>query len=210
VSNLDLQEQEQIAELKAFWDKYGNLILTALTIVMALLASKNGWEWWQRKQSAEAVVIFEKLDNAAKEKNISVVKDSSGNLLENYKGTAYAPRGALIAAKVFFDAGDLRSAKAQLQWVVDNAREDEFKAAARIRIAGVLLDEKQYPDAIKALEFSAPKSFQPLVADRKGDIYLAQGNAAEAKKSYQSAVDALDDKNPWKAIIQIKLESLGQ
>jgi predicted negative regulator of RcsB-dependent stress response len=210
VSNLDLQEQEHIDELKAFWDKYGHLILTVLTIVMALFASRNGWEWWQRKQAAEAVVIFEKLDNAAKDKNISVLKDTSGNLLENYNRTAYAPRGALIAAKAFFDAGDLRSAKAQLQWVIDNASEDEFKCVARIRLAGVLLDEKQYPDALKALEFSAPKSFQPLVADRKGDIYLAQGNAAEAKKAYQSAVNSLEDKNPWKAIIQIKLESLGQ
>jgi len=38
----DLEEQEQLAELKALWNKYGNFILTVVTVVLLGFAAYNG------------------------------------------------------------------------------------------------------------------------------------------------------------------------
>ena len=209
-NNLDLEEQEQLANFKAFWDKYGNFILAVVTLVLAIFAGRNGWEWWQRREAAQAVVAYEKLEKAVSEKNLGAVKDTVGVLLENSKRTSYAQMGALIAAKSFYDAGDLRQAKAQLQWVVDNGRGDDYVAAARIRLAGVLLDEKLNDDALKALDAKVPKAFEPLVADRRGDVYVAMNKNKEAKDAYAVAIDGLGDAPEWKAVVQIKLDALAQ
>src|SRR5689334_15935767 len=63
-SNLDLQEQEQLDELKAFWNQYGNLVTWTVTLVLAAFAAWNGWNWWQREQGGKASVMFDELDRA--------------------------------------------------------------------------------------------------------------------------------------------------
>ncbi len=210
MSSFDLEEQEQIANLKAFWDKYGNFILTVVTLVLSLFAAKNGWEWWQRREAAQAVVAYEQLEKAVTDKNLAALKDASSSLLENNKRTTYAQMGALMAAKAFYDAGDARSAKAQLQWVIDQGSDKAYVAAARIRLAGVLLDEKQADEALKVLNAEVPKPFEPLLADRRGDVFVAQGKADDAKKAYETALAGLQNNAEWKAVVQMKLDALAQ
>ncbi|MRW85773.1 tetratricopeptide repeat protein [Pseudoduganella sp. FT26W] len=204
----DLEEQEQIASLKAWWDKYGN---ATTWVLIAALASYSGWTYWkyhQRNEASQASALYEELQSAVEAKDNAKVLRAAGDMEAKFGSTAYAPMAALVAAKSSFEANDLKSAKAQLQWAADHGA-DEFKAVAKIRLAGVLLDEKAYPEALKALEGDVPAQFAGAVADRKGDILAAQNKLAEARTAYQAALDATDKKNPGRQLIQMKLEAIG-
>ena len=206
---LDLEEQEQLAEFKAWWNRYGNLILTAVTLVLLVIAAFNGWRFYQRGQSAEAFAMYEQLQAASSAKDKVKTQELAGQILERFPRTNFAPMAALINAKVQITAGDVKAAKAQLQWVVDNSKDDELKHVGRVRLAGVLLDEKQYDDALKLLSAEHPAYFDPIYADRKGDILLAQGKTAEARAAWEEAYTKADDKNPIRQIVQLKLELAG-
>ncbi len=205
----DLEEQEQLATLKAWWGKYGNLVTWLVTAALAAYAAWSGWNYWQRTQSAKAAVLYEEIVKAAEAKDLPKVNRASADMKENFSRTAYSQMGALVAAKAAFDANDLKAAKAQLQWVVDNGRSDEFRAIARIRLAGVLLDEKAYEDGLKVLSGEFPEQFAALVADRRGDLLFALNKTDEARSAYQAALDKTEVKNPARQLIQLKLDALG-
>ena len=206
---LDLQEQEQLAELKAWWARYGNLLLTALIIIFLGIAAFNGWNYYKRSQAMSASGVFDQLQVAAAANDKAKTREIAGVLLANYGSTSYAPMGALITAKVQFEGGDIQTAKAQLQWVVDNSREDELKHVARVRLAGVLLDEKNYDAGLKVLEAARPPHFEGLYADRRGDLLLAQGKGAEARTAWQDALAKLDSKSTLRGSVQLKLDLTG-
>ena len=206
---LDLQEQEQLAEFKAWWSRYGNLLLTSLIIIFLTIAAYNGWRYYQRSQALAAAAVFDQLQTAAASGDKAKTREISGVLLANYGSTSFAPMGALITAKVQFEGGDIQTAKAQLQWVIDNSRDEELKHVARVRLAGVLLDEKQFDDGLKVLEATHPAHFDALYADRRGDLLLAQGKSAEARIAWQEALAKLDNKTNLRGSVQLKLDLTG-
>jgi predicted negative regulator of RcsB-dependent stress response len=204
----DLEEQEQLATLKAWWAKYGNLTTWVVIAGLAAYSGWNGWNYYQRNQAAQASVLFDELQSAVTAKDSAKVARVAGDIETKFGRTAYASLGALSAAKSFFDANDLKSAKAQLEWVVAHGN-DEHKNIASIRLAGVLLDEKAYDAALKALAVAALPQFKSSVEDRKGDILAAQNKLEEARTAYKAALEAADKNNPGRQLIQLKLESIG-
>jgi predicted negative regulator of RcsB-dependent stress response len=204
----DLEEQEQLATLKAWWAKYGNLTTWVVIAGLAAYSGWNGWNYYQRNQAAQASVLFDELQSAVNAKDNAKVARVAGDIESKFGRTAYASLGALSAAKSFFDANDLKSAKAQLEWVVAHGN-DEHKNIASIRLAGVLLDEKAYDAALKALAVAALPQFKSSVEDRKGDILAAQNKLEEARTAYKAALEAADKNNPGRQLIQLKLESIG-
>lgn len=204
----DLEEQEQIATLKAWWNKYGNLTSWVLIAGLAAYSGWNGWNWYQRDQASSASNLYYEQQDALQAKDNAKIQRATADIQSKFANTAYAPMAALAAAKHAFDANDLKTAKTQLQWVIDHGN-DEYKALARVRLAGVLLDEKAYDEALKVLAVEVPVQFAAAVADRKGDILAAQNKLAEARTAYTAALAATDKKNPGRALIQIKLESVG-
>ena len=204
----DLEEQEQLATLKAWWAKYGNLTTWVVIAGLAAYSGWNGWNYYQRNQAAQASVLFDELQTAVTAKDSAKVARVAGDIETKFGRTAYASLGALSAAKSFFDANDLKSAKAQLEWVVAHGN-DEHKNIASIRLAGVLLDEKAYDAALKALAVAALPQFKSSVEDRKGDILAAQNKLEEARSAYKAALEASDKNNPGRQLIQLKLESIG-
>jgi predicted negative regulator of RcsB-dependent stress response len=204
----DLEEQEQIASLKAWWDKYGNVTTWVLIAGLAAYSGYTYWKYHQRNQAGEASALYAELQTALEAKDNAKVLRAAGDMESKYGSTAYAPMAALVAAKSAFDANDLKSAKAQLQWAANNGA-DEFKAVAKIRLAGVLLDEKAYDEALKVLAGDVPAQFAGAVADRKGDVLAAQNKLAEARTAYEAALKDTDKKNPGRQLIQMKLEAIG-
>jgi len=205
----DHEEQEQLATLKAWWDKNGNIVTWLVTGVLLAYAAWSGWNYWQRTQAAKAAVLYEEVVKAVDAKELDKVARASGDIKEKFGSTPYAQMAALAAAKAAFDANDMKTAKAQLQWVAENGKNEEFKAIARIRLAGVLLDEKAYDDGLKALAGDFPEQFAALVADRKGDLLFAMNKIDDARAAYQSALDKTEVKNPARQLIQLKLDALG-
>lgn len=204
----DLEEQEQLATLKAFWARFGNLITWVLIIALAGYAGYNFWNSHQRTKAAEASALYDELVASLQANDNAKVQRIAGDVKTKFEGTAYAQMAALGAAKAAFDANDLKTAKAQLQWVADHGNE-EYQSVAKLRLAGVLLDEKAYDEALKVLGTSFLPQYAPEVNDRKGDVLAAQNKIAEARKAYEAALAAMDQKNPGRQLVQVKLDAIG-
>lgn len=205
----DLEEQEQIDNLKAFWNRYGNFILTVLTVVLLAIAGYRGWGWYQMREAATASAVYDELRVAAAAKDAGKVGQVAGTLFEKHGRTVYARMGALLAAKAHADAGDLKAAKAPLQWLVDKGGGDEFARLARVRLAGILLDEKAYDEGLKLLPLESAGDFAGSYADRRGDLLLAQGKTEEARAAWRLSLEKLPQRSPLRALVEIKLDALG-
>jgi predicted negative regulator of RcsB-dependent stress response len=204
----DLEEQEQLATIKAWWERWGNLVLTAVTIVLLAIAAYNGWRWYQRHEAGNAGALYDEFLGAAEGGDLARKKELAGTLIERYGRTVYAPLAALQIAKVNFEAGDRGAAQAQLRWVIDKSGHPELAQIARLRLAGILLDEKAFEEALKLLTGDVPPSLVPSFADRRGDVLMAMGKVEEARSAYQEALDKGEGQHPLRPIIQLKLDAL--
>jgi len=207
---LDLQEQEQLEALKAWWKDNGTKLLGVLLIVTVAMGGWRGWQYYQHKQSGEAVTLYAGFVQQLASNDAKRLNDAAAAVMDQYASTSYAPRAALLAARVNEQSKDAARAKTQLQWVIDHAVEAALKDVARLRLAALLLDEKNYADALKLLEAGHPASFDGLYADLKGDVLSAQGKATEARAAYQLAYGKTDAKSKYRNLIQVKLDALGE
>jgi len=205
----DLQEQDQLEDLKAWWKQWGNYVTTVVLAVCVGIVGVQGWRWWQHSQAEQASVLYSAISTAARANDAAKAKDAMAELAAKYAGTGYAPRGGLIVAKLLFDGGDAAGAKAQLQWVIEKTDEDNLREIARYRLAEVQFDEKQYDDALRTLDTRHDAAFAGVYADLRGDVLAAAGRRDEARTAYQTAVAKLDAKSPYRAYVQVKLDALG-
>ncbi|HNT39182.1 MAG TPA: tetratricopeptide repeat protein [Rubrivivax sp.] len=208
-TSLDLQEQEQLDALKAFWKQYGNLITWVLILALGGFAAWNGWNWWQRDQAAKASAMFDELDRAAGTGDSAKTARIFADLKERYAGTVFAQQGALVTARLQLEKGDTDGARASLAWAAANAADEEYRTLARLRLAAVLLQAAKYDEALAELAQAKAPSFEALVADRRGDILLAQGKRDEARSAYEAAWAAMDVKLDYRRLVEAKLVSLG-
>lgn len=209
MANLDLEEQEQLDQLKAFWNQYGNLITWGLIAVLSVFAGWNLYQRWQTSQSAQASALFDELDRVVQSKDPAKIERVFADLKEKFPATAYAPQGGLLVAKAHFEGGKLEEAKAALNWVAEKSADPGYQAIARLRISGLLIEAKSLDDALKQLGGSFPAEFAGLVADRKGDVLTLQGKASEAKAEYEKAYKLLDEKSEYRRLLEVKLNALG-
>ena len=205
----DLQEQEQIDEIKAWWKQYGSFVLLIAVACALTVGGYQGWQYYKNKQGTEAGELYSQLQAAAAANEAKKVQDIAAAIVEKYPRTGYAAYSSLAAAKAAFDGGDAATARARLQWVVDNARDDPTRDIARLRLGAVLLDLKQYDDAVKLVDAPHVEAFSALFADLKGDVLVAQGKLPEARAAYQQALDKSEAKSNYRTLIQIKLDALG-
>jgi predicted negative regulator of RcsB-dependent stress response len=207
--HLDLEEQEQLAELKHFWKRYGNVISWVLIAVFGAVAAWNGYQYWQRNQSSQAAVMYDEVERAAVAGDVPKLERVMADMKDRYAGTAYAEQAALLAARIYHDKGNLDAAKGALSWVAGKGTDAGYQSVARLRLSGMLFETRAYDEALQQLSAPMPKDFAPLAADRSGDILLAQGKKTEAKAQYQSAYKGLDERSDYRRIIEIKLNALG-
>ncbi|MGO4306375.1 tetratricopeptide repeat protein [Cupriavidus sp. RAF12] len=205
----DLEEQEQLESLKAWWNQYGNIITWILIAALLAFAAWSGWNYWQRVQARDAALLYEQVTKAAESRDADRVKRAATDLEDKFGRTAYGPMSALVAAKVLYDAGDLAGTKSQLQWAIDHGGED-YAPLARVRLAGVLLDEKAYDQGLALLKDEPPAQYEALFADRRGDLLAAQEKRDDARTAYRRALDKLGTGEAgMRQIIQFKLDALG-
>jgi len=208
-TNLDLQEQEQLDALKAFWKRYGNLVTWLLAAVMAAFAAWNGWNWWQRDQALKSGAMYDELERAAQAGDAAKTARIFADLKERFPSTAFAQQGALATAKLQFDQGQFDAARDTLSWVADKGVEEEIRTVARLRLAALQAEAKQYDAALKTLDAATAPTFEALVADRRGDVLTAQGKPELARAAYLTAWAAMSDKVDYKRLVEAKLTSLG-
>lgn len=206
----DLEEQEQIDAIKGWWNDYGKLVMLAVIACLITIAAFQGWRYYRAQQTERAAVLYSQLDQAERANDSKKVRDIAAQLVENYGSTPYAGMAALAAAKASYSTGEMDDARKYLQWAVSDAREDEMRDVARLRLAGVLLDEKKFDEALTVLASATSDAYAALYADRRGDVLAAQGKPAEARSAYQQALDKSDANSQYRRVIELKLDAIGE
>ena len=206
----DLEEQESIDQMKAWWDRWGTPVTAAVCVVCLGFAGWNGWNWYQRNQAAKASGAYVQLQNAAMAKDMKNVASIATGLVSEYGSTIYAPLGALTSAGVEAETGNLSSAEARLMWVIEKSGHPEYDTLARVRLAGVLLSAKRPDEALRQLEAAKPVADQQaLVDDRFGDVWLAKGDVVKARAAWVKALKSASSENAVRIVIERKLAALA-
>ncbi len=208
-NNLDLEEQEQLDQLKHFWKQYGNWITWVLIVVLGAFAGWNFYQRWQQGQASQAAALYDELERVANAGDISKLDRVIGDMKEKFPATTYAQQAAFLSVKVYFEAGKIEQAKASLSWVAEKSSDPGYQAIARLRLAAVLFESKAYDEAFKQLNGTFPDEFAGLVADRKGDIFNLQGKKSETITEYEKAYKALGDRAEYRRLVEVKLNALG-
>lgn len=206
---LDLEEQEQLDDAKAWWKQHGNKVIWGVTLFLVAVAGWRAWETWQRNQAAAASMLFDQVVQAANRGDAKAAKDAAAQIMEGHGRSAYATPAAWLAGHINYEAGDLKSARAQYEYAMQHARDDGARQLARLRLAGLLFEQKELDAALKLLEGAFDPAFQGLEGQLRGDILVAQGKTAEAREAYKRALEKLGDNSPLKPLVEIRLDGLG-
>ena len=206
----DLEEQEKIDGLKSWWETYGTLVIVVVATLIASMAGVKAWNYYQQQQIEQAAELYSSLLQIEPSGDPKKIGDAAHLLMEGFPGSGYASRAALISARASLEGGDVQNAKSRLQWTLDNTKEDELKDLVRLRLAGILLDEQKYDDALRLLDSKHGDSFDGLYADLKGDVLIAAGKVAEARAAYHKALDRMGKKGTYHNIVQMKLDALAE
>jgi predicted negative regulator of RcsB-dependent stress response len=213
---LDLEEQEQLDSLKAFWEKYRSVIMGAVTAVLFVFAAYNGWQWWKNSQATEAGKLYETMMGSIEKGNKEQSLQAADDLQKQFAGTSYAPMASLIAAKLAADAGDAAKSQAYLRWVSEKAANEGYKALGKLRLATALMDEgsaKSLTEADAILKGKPTLGFEPLWLERRGDWYLVQGKNADARASYLQSWKLLEKSKEFpqeaRSLLKVKLDAVG-
>jgi len=208
-NHLDLEEQEQLDEIKHFWKQYGNAITWVLIVVLGAYAAWNGYQYWQRNQAAQAAAMFDEIEKVTREGDADKITRAFKEMQDRFAATAYAPQAGLLVAKTLYESGKVDAAKAALTWVAEKSSDTGYASVGRLRLAGVLMDGKAYDEALKVLDTGVVEEFAGLRADRRGDILLAQGKKPEALEQYQKAFKLFDETTDYRRLVLVKLNTLG-
>lgn len=208
-AHLDLEEQEQLDQIKHFWAKYGNAITWVLIAVFGSMAAWNGWNYWQRSQAAKASALYDELQRVASGRDAEKIERAFNDMKAGFGSTTYAAQAAMLAGKALYEAKKPDAARAALTWAMNDASDPAYQGLARLRLAGLEFDAKAYDQALKLLDVALPKALEPLAQDRKADVLLAQGKADDAKALYLLAWKNMPDRMEYRQLVEVKLASLG-
>lgn len=208
-NHLDLEEQEQLDQLKHFWNQYGNIITWVLIVVLGAVAAWNGYQWWQRSQATQAAAMYDEVERVVRSGDVAKAERAFADMKERFASTAYAQQAGLLIAKMAFDAGKVDTSKSVLTWVAEKSSDPGYQAVARLRLSSLLIEAKSLDAAMAMVGGEFPAEFAPLVADRKGDILNAQGKRSEAIAQYQKAYKGLDERTDYRRLVDVKLQALG-
>ena len=206
---LDLEEQEQLDQIKHFWKQYGNAITGGVIVVLGTLASWNLYNYWQHRQASQAAALFDEVERTVQQADIDKIDRVFTEMKDRFSSTSYAQQAGLLVAKHYVNAGKLDAAQSALNWVAEKSSDSGYQAIAKLRLAAVRVEKKDYPAALGLLTGSFPDSFGSLVADRKGDVLMLQGNRAAAIAEYEKAYQLFEARTEYRRLVEAKLNALG-
>jgi predicted negative regulator of RcsB-dependent stress response len=201
-------DEEQLEAIKKWWKENGRSIIAGVIIGLGGLLGWRGWVSYQENQAKAASEHFDALHTAAERNDADVVFKNSKVLQSSYSSTPYAALAALETAKLRAQEGDLDAAKIELQWAIDHSPQETVRDVATIRLARVLIGQRQYDTALAALSEQLPPGYMALVEEVRGDAWVAKGEIDKARAAYDRAIVSSGGNNI--EYLQMKRDDLGE
>jgi predicted negative regulator of RcsB-dependent stress response len=153
--------------------------------------------------------MFDEVERVANSGDQAKIDRAFSDMKERFASTAYAQQAGLMVAKQYFTLGNADAAKAALSWVADKSSDKGYQAIAKLRLAGIYVENKAYDDALAVLASSFSTEFDALVADRKGDVFALQAKRVEAVAEYKKAFKGFEERVEYRRLVEVKLNALG-
>ena len=183
----DLEQQEQLAALKAFWASNRKWITSTLVILVMISISITGWKYYTESRQLKASKLLSSMQVAVEEQKIDDAILITNELSKKF--SSYPQRGlaGLILSKalVFDDRNE--EAEKQLRDLLNF--DSDVSWVARVRLAGLLLDMNKPVEALNILPEKIPSVWVGIVSDRKGDVLMALGKKDEARIAWSRALE---------------------
>lgn len=209
----DLEEQEQLDEFKAWWQKNGKWVIRFVIALIVAYGSWTGYQSWVNNKATQASTAYQALITTSlldvDAKKAEKIAAEAQAIVDQFSMTPYAGRAALFAARALHEAHLNPAAEKQLQWVASNAKETAVRHMATVEIAGLQIEKNALDDAQKTLLTINDAGFSGLKHALLGDIYLAKQQEKEAKQAYTEALKGLDPEGKLFYLTQQKLDALG-
>lgn len=205
----DLQEQEQIDALRAFWQRWGRSLAVVLVAVLVGYLGWMGWKTYQLHQTEAAATLYAQFDTVLAQSDLEALEKAATPLKTAYPNSSYAARASLVLARLAFEKNNLTLARSELVFVAKNTKDLSLVSMAHLRLAAIWLDEKKYDEALAELSKEHDDVFAAEFLDLKGDILYAKGQFKAAHDAYREALASLSPTAPTYPLIQIKLDALG-
>jgi predicted negative regulator of RcsB-dependent stress response len=208
-NELDLEEQEQLDQIKHFWKQYGNAITWVLIVVLGAFAGWNFYQYWQKDKASQAALLFDELEKTVQSADAGRIDRVFADMKDRFASTAYAQQAGLLVAKQYVTLGQFEPAKAALTWVADKSSDAGYQAIAKLRLSAILIEGKKFDETLSQLNGTFPVGFEALVADRKGDVYVLKGDKTQAVAEYEKAYRLLDARSDYRRLVEVKLNAQG-
>jgi predicted negative regulator of RcsB-dependent stress response len=208
-NELDLEEQEQLDQIKHFWKQYGNAITWVLIVVLGAFAGWNFYQYWQKDKASQAALLFDELEKTVQSADAGRIDRVFADMKDRFASTAYAQQAGLLVAKQYVTLGQFEPAKAALTWVADKSSDAGYQAIAKLRLSAILIEGKKFDETLSQLNGTFPAGFEALVADRKGDVYVLKGDKTQAVAEYEKAYRLLDARSDYRRLVEVKLNAQG-
>jgi len=199
-------EEEQVEAIKKWWKENGKSVIGGVVLGLAVVGGGKGWLEYQRAQAENASARFESFSQAAYDGDLETAEQRGKILLDEHQGSAYAAFAALELAQLYYQAGDKDKARLNLQWVLDNAKQEAISQLAKIRLARLMLDMEAYDDAARLATNPAEDAYQGEFLSIQGEVKLARGDREAARTAFSRALEK-GVSNP--SLIRMKLMELG-
>lgn len=204
-----LTEQEQIQQLKNWVKNYGFTVL--LGIAIALLIS-SGWRFWQTRENktlTHASEIYDRMLMMRSQNDTEGAEVQAQKLLARYAKTPYSQMAAMLLARDAVLQKDYSKAKQQLHWVIEHSDNASMREIARIRIARILINEKEADAALNLLNKIEDHHYIGLIDEVRGDAYLLKNDRKAAHDAYQLALKEIPNAEVSRPILEMKFNNLA-
>ena len=201
-------EEETVEHLKQWVRENGLAIILGVIIGLGGISGARYWFHYQKTQAEEASIIYDNVASSlTAEKYVDVIQQGK-QLIDNYGGTSYAILGAFAMAKASLATGDAAAARDQLAWALKQADDDAMKHIARIRLARLFVDAKDYDAALKLITDTSHGAFGSLYEELRGDIFTMTDKINQAREAYRLALVGAKDPSR-RQFVQMKLDNLS-
>ena len=204
-----IQDEQEVANFKYFWQRWGRWIFAILVILSLAYLGYVLYQSHLRSNNEKAAEVFDTFISQASANNLTESKKALVQLQEKYPDTMNATQATLMMAGSAFDDGKYDEAIRHLQWVKARQHDDLLQTIVAQRLASVYLQQSKYNEALQALDVKVTDEFKPVLLETKGDVLQAQKKNAEAVAAYQQALNLLSKDSVQREIIQMKISSLS-